>query len=50
MIRRHKFKVHAPKPEPEHAEHTLKDLRIKLDMTQKELAAAIEYPLSTYIY
>ncbi|HFI0448290.1 TPA: helix-turn-helix domain-containing protein [Streptococcus suis] len=50
MIRRHKFKVHAPKPEPEHAEHTLKDLRIKLGMTQKELAAAIEYPLSTYIY
>ncbi|MGO0053863.1 helix-turn-helix transcriptional regulator [Streptococcus suis] len=50
MNRRHKFKVHAPKPEPEHAEHTLKDLRIKLGMTQKELAAAIEYPLSTYVY
>ena len=50
MIRRHKFKIHAPKPEPEHAEHTLKDLRLKLSMTQKELAAAIECPLSTYIH
>ncbi|MEG3244501.1 helix-turn-helix transcriptional regulator [Streptococcus suis] len=50
MIKRHKFKVHTPKPEPEHAEHTLKDLRIKLGMTQKELAAAIEYPLSTYVH
>lgn len=49
MIRRHKFKVHAPKPEPEHAEHTLKDLRIKLGMTQKELAAVINCPLSTYV-
>ncbi|WP_105106959.1 helix-turn-helix domain-containing protein [Streptococcus suis] len=50
MIKRHSFNKYAPKPEPEHAEHTLKDLRIKLGMTQKELAAAIEYPLSTYVY
>ncbi|NQN85783.1 helix-turn-helix transcriptional regulator [Streptococcus suis] len=50
MIRRHKFKVHAPKPEPEHAEHTLKDLRIKLGMTQKELATVINCPLSTYAH
>ncbi|HFR3895652.1 TPA: helix-turn-helix domain-containing protein [Streptococcus suis] len=47
MIRRHKFKVHAPKPEPEHAEHTLKDLRIKLGMTQKELAELLEVTKST---
>ncbi|MFH6626365.1 helix-turn-helix transcriptional regulator [Streptococcus suis] len=49
MIKQHKFKAHAPKPEPEHVEYTLKDLRLKLCMTQKELAAVINCPLSTYV-
>ncbi|MGU7900256.1 helix-turn-helix transcriptional regulator [Streptococcus suis] len=44
MIKRHKFKVHTPKPEPEHTEHTLKGLRIKLGMTQKELAELLGAP------
>ena len=50
MIKKRWLDKHAPKPEPEHAEQTLKDLRLKLGMTQKELAAAIECPLSTYIH
>ncbi|MGO0107110.1 helix-turn-helix domain-containing protein [Streptococcus suis] len=39
MIKRHSFTKRAPKPEPEpYTEGTIKDLRIKLGMTQKELA------------
>lgn len=48
MIRRHKFKVHAPKPESEpYAEGTVKDLRLKLGLTQKELAELLELPKAT---
>lgn len=38
MIKRHSFNKHAPKPEPEpYAEGSLKDLRLKLGMTQVDL-------------
>ncbi|NQI70692.1 helix-turn-helix transcriptional regulator [Streptococcus suis] len=48
MIKRHRFNKHAPKPEPEpYAEGTLKDLRLKLGMTQKELAELLEVPKTT---
>ncbi|HFI2691134.1 TPA: helix-turn-helix transcriptional regulator [Streptococcus suis] len=48
MIKRHRFSKHAPKPEPEpYAEGTLKDLRLKLGMTQKELAELLELPKAT---
>ncbi|HFR3538131.1 TPA: helix-turn-helix transcriptional regulator [Streptococcus suis] len=48
MIKRHRFSKHAPKPEPEpYAEGTLKDLRLKLGMTQKELAELLEVPKTT---
>ncbi|HEM2758171.1 TPA: helix-turn-helix transcriptional regulator [Streptococcus suis] len=44
MIKRHGFNKHAPKPEQgPYAEGTLKDLRLKLGMTQKELGAVIGY-------
>ncbi|MGQ7363850.1 helix-turn-helix transcriptional regulator [Streptococcus suis] len=44
MIKRHRFNKHAPKPEPEpYVEGTVKDLRLKLGMTQKELGAVIGY-------
>lgn len=50
MIKRHSFNKHAPKPEPEpYAEGTLKDLRLKLGMTQKELGAIIGYSVTTII-
>ncbi|WP_105209546.1 helix-turn-helix transcriptional regulator [Streptococcus suis] len=48
MIKRHRFNKHAPKPEPEpYVEGTLKDLRLKLGMTQKELAELLEVPKTT---
>lgn len=48
MIKRHNFAKHAPKPEPEpYAEGTVKDLRLKLGMTQKELAELLEVTKST---
>lgn len=48
MIKRHCFNKHAPKPESEpYAEGTVKDLRLKLGMTQKELAEMLELPKST---
>ncbi|HFI0479946.1 TPA: helix-turn-helix transcriptional regulator [Streptococcus suis] len=51
MIKKRWLDKHAPKPESEpYAESVIKDLRLKLGMTQKELAAAIEYPLSTYVH
>ena len=50
MIKRHSFNKYAPKPEPEpYAEGTLKDLRLKLGMTQKELGAIIGYSVTTII-
>ncbi|HFI0065516.1 TPA: helix-turn-helix transcriptional regulator [Streptococcus suis] len=50
MIKRHSFNKHAPKPEPEpYAEGTVKDLRLKLGMTQKELGAIIGYSVTTII-
>ncbi len=50
MIKRHSFNKHAPKPEPEpYAEGTLKDLRLKLGMTQKELSTIIGYSVTTII-
>ncbi|MGQ7380792.1 helix-turn-helix transcriptional regulator [Streptococcus suis] len=48
MIKRHRFNKHAPKPETEpYAEGTVKDLRLKLGMTQKELAELLEVTKST---
>lgn len=45
MIKRHSFNKHAPKPEQgPYAEGTLKDLRLKLGMTQKELAELLGVP------
>ncbi|HEM2734202.1 TPA: helix-turn-helix transcriptional regulator [Streptococcus suis] len=50
MIKRHSFNKHAPKPEPEPcAEGSVKDLRLKLGMTQKELGAIIGYSVTTII-
>ncbi|MGV3029683.1 helix-turn-helix domain-containing protein [Streptococcus suis] len=50
MIKRHSFNKHAPKPESEpYAEGSLKDLRLKLGMTQKELGAIIGYSATTII-
>ncbi|HFR3713358.1 TPA: helix-turn-helix transcriptional regulator [Streptococcus suis] len=50
MIERHSFNKYAPKPEPEpYAEGTVKDLRLKLGMTQKELGAIIGYSVTTII-
>ncbi|HFI0306344.1 TPA: helix-turn-helix transcriptional regulator [Streptococcus suis] len=50
MIKRHSFNKHAPKPESEpYAEGSLKDLRLKLGMTQKELGAIIGYSVTTII-
>ncbi|HEP1819236.1 TPA: helix-turn-helix transcriptional regulator [Streptococcus suis] len=50
MIKRHSFIKHAPKPEPEpYAEGTVKDLRIKLGMTQKELGAMIGFSDATIV-
>lgn len=49
MIKKKWLDKHAPKPESEpYAEGTVKDLRLKLGMTQKEFAAVINCPLSTY--
>ncbi|HFI0026217.1 TPA: helix-turn-helix transcriptional regulator [Streptococcus suis] len=48
MIKRHRFNKHAPKPETEpYAEGTVKDLRLKLGLTQKELAELLEVTKST---
>ncbi|MGQ7395535.1 helix-turn-helix transcriptional regulator [Streptococcus suis] len=48
MIKRHSFNKHAPKPESEpYAEGTVKDLRLKLGLTQKELAELLELPKAT---
>lgn len=48
MIKRHSFNKHAPKPEPEpYAEGSLKDLRLKLGMTQKELSTIIGYSVTS---
>ncbi|HFU4377194.1 TPA: helix-turn-helix domain-containing protein [Streptococcus suis] len=50
MIKRHSFNKYAPKPEPEpYAEGTLKDLRLKLGMTQKELGSMFGYSVTTII-
>ncbi|UUM61478.1 helix-turn-helix domain-containing protein [Streptococcus suis] len=50
MIKRHSFNKYAPKPEAEpYAEGSLKDLRLKLGMTQKELSAIIGYSVTTII-
>ncbi|HEM6189594.1 TPA: helix-turn-helix transcriptional regulator [Streptococcus suis] len=50
MIKKRWLDKHAPKPETEpYAEGTVKDLRLKLGMTQKEIAAVINCPLSTYV-
>lgn len=48
MIKRYIFDKHAPKPEPEpYAEGSLKDLRLKLGLTQKELSAIIGYSVTS---
>ncbi|MGQ7499903.1 helix-turn-helix domain-containing protein [Streptococcus suis] len=48
MIKRHRFNKHAPKPETEpYAEGTVKDLCLKLGLTQKELAELLELPKAT---
>ncbi|MGQ7398789.1 helix-turn-helix domain-containing protein, partial [Streptococcus suis] len=48
MIKRHRFNKHAPKPESEpYAEGTVKDLRLKLGMTQKELGSMFGYSDAT---
>ncbi|NQH33563.1 helix-turn-helix transcriptional regulator [Streptococcus suis] len=48
MIKRHSFNKYAPKPEAEpYAEGTLKDLRLKLRLTQKELSAIIGYSVTS---
>lgn len=48
MIKRHSFNKYAPKPEAEpYAEGTLKDLRLKLGMTQKELGSMFGYSDAT---
>ncbi|HEL9634867.1 TPA: helix-turn-helix transcriptional regulator [Streptococcus suis] len=45
MIKRHSFTKHAPKPESvPYAEGTVKDLRLKLGLTQKELAELLGVP------
>lgn len=50
MIKRHNFAKHAPKPEPEpYTEGTIKDLRIKLGMTQKELGTMIGFSDATIV-
>lgn len=50
MIKRHSFNKHAPKPEPEpYAEGSLKDLRLKLGMTRKELGAMIGFSDATIV-
>ncbi|MCK3905900.1 helix-turn-helix transcriptional regulator [Streptococcus suis] len=48
MIKKKWLDKHAPKPESEpYAEGTVKDLRLKLGMTQKELAELLEVPKTT---
>lgn len=48
MIKKKWLDKHAPKPESEpYAEGTVKDLRLKLGMTQKELAELLEVTKST---
>ena len=48
MIKRHSFIKHAPKPEPEpYVEGTVKDLRLKLGLTQKELGEMFGYSDAT---
>ncbi|MDW8759714.1 helix-turn-helix transcriptional regulator [Streptococcus suis] len=48
MIKRHRFNKHAPKPESEpYTEGTVKDLRLKLGMTQKELGSMFGYSDAT---
>ncbi|NRG68236.1 helix-turn-helix transcriptional regulator [Streptococcus suis] len=50
MIKKRWLDKHAPKPEPEpYAEGSLKDLRLKLGMTQKELSTIIGYSVTTII-
>lgn len=50
MIKRHRFNKHALKPETEpYTEGTVKDLRIKLGMTQKELGEMFGYSDTTII-
>ncbi|HEM6309462.1 TPA: helix-turn-helix transcriptional regulator [Streptococcus suis] len=48
MIKKRWLDKHAPKPETEpYAEGTVKDLRLKLGLTQKELAELLEVTKST---
>ncbi|HEM4065495.1 TPA: helix-turn-helix transcriptional regulator [Streptococcus suis] len=48
MIKKKWLDKHAPKPESEpYAEGTVKDLRLKLGLTQKELAELLELPKGT---
>lgn len=50
MIKRHRFNKHAPKLETEpYTEGTVKDLRLKLGMTQKELGAVIGASAATIV-
>lgn len=50
MIKRHSFTKHAPKLETEpYTEETVKDLRLKLGMTQKELGAMIGFSDATIV-
>lgn len=50
MIKKKWLDKHAPKPESEpYAEGTVKDLRLKLGLTQKELGAIIGYSVTTII-
>lgn len=51
MIKKKWLDKHAPKPESEpYAEGTVKDLRLKLGLTQKELAELLELPKATIGY
>ncbi|HFI0035402.1 TPA: helix-turn-helix domain-containing protein [Streptococcus suis] len=48
MIKKKWLDKHAPKPETEpYVEGTVKDLRLKLGLTQKELAELLELPKAT---
>ncbi|HFI2669052.1 TPA: helix-turn-helix transcriptional regulator [Streptococcus suis] len=50
MIKKRWLDKHAPKPETEpYAEGTVKDLRLKLGLTQKELSTIIGYSVTTII-
>ncbi|HEP1794309.1 TPA: helix-turn-helix transcriptional regulator [Streptococcus suis] len=50
MIKKRWLDKHAPKPETEpYAEGTVKDLRLKLGMTQKELGAMIGFSDATIV-